>query len=274
MFNSRSYVLSIAGFDPSGGAGVLADIKTFEQNNVTGMGIVSALTYQNDIEFEKVEWLKLSQIIGQVEVLQKRFQFEYIKIGLIENLEILNELISYFIKTPNSPPERMNSFIRAGRLPTPRLIWDPILKASAGFEFHTDVNKELLENICKQLFLITPNVPEALILGPYNDAEKNAKYLSQFCNVYLKGGHNEEKRGIDILFTTDGKQIEFVSEAKNVFPKHGSGCVLSSAITAGLANDLNLVDACAGGKKYITDFLKSNDSFLGFHFNSITVEHG
>lgn len=257
MLNSRPYVLSIAGFDPSAGAGVLADIKTFEQFNVSGMGVLSALTYQNDIEFEKVEWLTISQIMQQVGVLQRRFQFGYIKIGLIENLIILNELISHL----------------ASQIPNPKIIWDPILKASAGFEFHKDLNKELLESACKQLFLITPNVPEALLLGPYADAEKNAEYLSGFCNVYLKGGHRQVKKGIDVLFTTDGKRMEFEKESKNVFPKHGSGCVLSSAITAGLSKGLKLEAACAEAKKYVTDLLESNNSLLGFHSASIINEH-
>jgi hydroxymethylpyrimidine/phosphomethylpyrimidine kinase len=255
--DSRPYILSIAGFDPSAGAGVLADVKTFEQCGVYGMGVVSALTFQNDITFEKVEWLALSQIMEQVEVLQKRFQFEYIKIGLIENLEILFKLI-------------INLKSQISNL---KIIFDPILKASAGFEFHWDVNKELLEKICKQLYLITPNIPEALQLGIYNDAEKNAKYLSQFCNVFLKGGHHEEKKGCDVLFLNDGKQIEFQTEIDNVFSKHGSGCVLSSAITANLAKGVDLEGACFVAKKYITHFLMSTHSLLGYHSKSTIIEY-
>lgn len=254
---NRPFVLSIAGFDPSAGAGVLADVKTFEACGAYGMGVVSALTYQNDISFEKVEWMKLSQIIEQIEVLQKRFQYDFIKIGLIENLEVLLGLISYF----------------KSHLSNPKIIWDPILKASAGFEFHKEINKNLLEKICKQIYLITPNVPEAKQLGEHNDAEKNSLYLSQFCNVYLKGGHNSEKKGEDILFTKDGKQILFQSETDEVFQKHGSGCVLSSAITANLAKGLSLEMACAEAKKYITEFLLSNDSLLGYHSNIATIVH-
>ena len=257
MSNPRPTVLSIAGFDPSAGAGVLADVKTFEACGAYGMGVVSALTYQNDVSFEKVEWLKLSQIIEQIEVLQKRFQFDFIKIGVIENLEVLH-LLTSSLKSHNS---------------NPKIIWDPIVKASAGFEFHNEINKNLLEKICKQLYLITPNVPEAKQLGEHNDAEKNSLYLSKFCNVYLKGGHNSEKKGEDILFTKDGKQILFQSETDEVFQKHGSGCVLSSAITANLAKGLSLEIACAEAKKYITDFLMSNDSLLGYHSNKRIIEN-
>ena len=243
--NNRPYVLSIAGFDPSAGAGVLADIKTFENNETYGLGVISALTYQNDIAFEKVEWMSLSQILKQMEVLQKRFTFEYIKIGLIKDLDTLHELVLYLKKS--------------------KIIWDPILKASAGFEFHNDINKKLLEDICKQLYLITPNIPEALQLGSYNDAEQNAVYLSKFCNVYLKGGHSESTKGKDMLFTTDGNKFVFNNEANNVFPKHGSGCVLSSAITANIAKGINLENACSEAKKYVSAFLASNGSLLGYH---------
>jgi len=249
----RPYVLSIAGFDPSAGAGVLADIKTFENNETYGLGAISALTYQNDIAFEKVEWMSLSQIIKQIGVLQKRFYFEYIKIGLVQNLELLYQLIIR-IKT-NRQPEIANL----------KFIWDPILKASAGFEFHNHINKELLEDICKQLYLITPNVPEALQLGGYNNAEQNAAYLGKFCNVYLKGGHSEAAIGKDTLFTRDGNQFVFNNEADSISPKHGSGCVLSSAITANLAKGMNLENACLEAKKYVSTFLASNCSLLGYH---------
>ena len=198
----RPYVLSIAGFDPSAGAGVLADIKTFEANKVYGLGVPSALTFQNDIEFTQVEWISLDKIISQIEILQKRFQFEYIKIGLIENLEILHQLI----------------LILKSKIQNPKFIWDPILKASAGYGFHKDVNKELLQKICKEIYLITPNVPESLILGPFDDAFKNATYLQQFCNVYLKGGHAIDKKAKDHLFTKEGKQFSYNPKVKEIFP--------------------------------------------------------
>ena len=249
MPDIRPTVLSIAGFDPSAGAGVLADIKTFEVCGVYGMGIVSALTFQNDIAFEKVEWFELSKIIEQIKVLQKRFAFEYIKIGLIENLDVLNQLISYLRSSCTDV----------------KIIWDPILKASAGFEFYSIENQKLLEEICAQLYLITPNIPEAIALGTNNNEQENVKYLSNFCNVYLRGGHSEEKKGVDFLFTKDGNEILFPTTIDNVSAKHGSGCILSSAITANLAKGFTLEEACWKAKKYITEFLLSNDTLLGYH---------
>lgn len=249
----RPYVLTIAGFDPSAGAGVLADIKTFETNKVYGLGVPSALTFQNDIEFKDVEWIALDKIISQIEFLQKRFQFEYIKIGLIENLEVLVQLISYFKTNPKS------------KILNPKFIWDPILKASAGYGFHNGFDKELLQKICKEIYLITPNVPEALILGPSDDAIKNAEHLQQFCNVYLKGGHAIDKKGKDYLFTKEGKLFSYNPKIKEVFPKHGSGCVLSSTITSNLAKGLKLHAACLRAKEYTSNFLISNKTLLGYH---------
>src|SRR3954463_7161622 len=100
---SRPYTLSIAGFDPSAGAGVLADIKTFENNGVYGLGVVSALTWQNDINFERVEWLPLKHITDQVAVLLKRLEIRFIKIGLVENITVLKRLISFLEKEVADP---------------------------------------------------------------------------------------------------------------------------------------------------------------------------
>ena len=245
----RPYVLSIAGFDPSGGAGVLADVKTFEANKVYGFGVMSALTFQNDSEFEKVEWIPLEKIMEQISVLQKRFQFDYIKIGLIENLEVLNQLILNL----------------KSNISNPKIIWDPILKATAGFDFHNEINKKLLEEICKNIFLITPNMEEIRILMNENDELKAAQDLSSFCNVFLKGGHNENDLGRDFLFSTEGKEFSFRAKQKVEVGKHGSGCVLSSAIIANLARGYKLHRACLRAKQYTAEFLNSNKNLLGYH---------
>jgi hydroxymethylpyrimidine/phosphomethylpyrimidine kinase len=249
MLSKRIYLLSIAGFDPSGGAGVLADVKTFESNKVYGLGVISANTFQNDTEFQNVDWISAEKIIEQISILQKRFEFEFVKIGLIENLETLDKIVCYLIsKNANT-----------------KIIWDPILKASAGFEFHKQVDGVLLEKICKQLYIITPNMPEALSLGSFKDTVENAKHFSKYCHVFLKGGHAEKKVGYDTLFLKEGKQFSFRPKTKNIFPKHGSGCILSSAIVANLAKGEDLQRACLKAKQYTERILSSNKTLLGYH---------
>ena len=168
---------------------------------------------------------------------------------MIENLDVLNELI-----------KALSTEHRALKI-----IWDPILKATAGFDFHNEINKKLLEEICKNIFLITPNMEEIRILMNENDELKAAQDLSSFCNVFLKGGHNENDLGRDFLFTTEGKEFSFRAKQKVEVGKHGSGCVLSSAIIANLARGYKLHRACLRAKQYTAEFLNSNKNLLGYH---------
>ncbi|MES2284388.1 MAG: hydroxymethylpyrimidine/phosphomethylpyrimidine kinase [Bacteroidota bacterium] len=248
MAEERTYVLSIAGFDPSGGAGILADIKTFEANKVCGMGAVTALTFQNDTEFESLKWIEEEEILKQVLVLERKFDFRVIKIGLIKDLATLEVLISNL----QSPISNL------------QLIWDPIIKASAGFEFHENFEKEKLFSLLKCCFLITPNTDEIKFLTGIDNPMKAAEELSKYCNVLLKGGHNMEEPGVDYLFMKN--KIEKIEPTeKNIFPKHGSGCVLSSAIAANLALGNDLITSCRKAKKYVEQFLSSSPSLLGVH---------
>jgi len=249
MAAEGTYVLSIAGFDPSGGAGVLADIKTFEANKVIGMGAVSALTFQNDIEFDSLKWMETAEILKQVLLLNKRFDFPVVKIGLIKDLKALENIIATF-KTQFS---------------TFKLIWDPIVKASAGFEIHKNFEKEKLVAVLKNCYLITPNTDEILFLTGIDNPMEAAKELSAYCNVLLKGGHNKEEPGVDYLFMKN-KVEKIVPTEKNIYPKHGSGCILSSAIAANLARGNDLITSCREAKKYVEKVLSSNQSLLGVHY--------
>ncbi len=249
MGEKRICVLSIAGFDPSGGAGILADIKTFETHRVYGLGVLSAITSQNDREFDSIKWLKTEEILKQISVLQRRFEFSVIKIGLIENLETLKEVIS----------------IVKSSLSNIQLIWDPIIKASSGFKFHEGFEKKKLFSILKDCFLITPNTDEAKFLTGINNPVEASEILSNYCNVLLKGGHSKENVGVDYLFMQNEIEKIFPS-VKKIFPKHGSGCVLSSAIVSNLALGYDLVTSCHNAKKYVENFLTSNTSKLGIHY--------
>jgi hydroxymethylpyrimidine/phosphomethylpyrimidine kinase len=247
---NRPYVLSIAGFDPSAGAGVLADIKTFEQNGVYGFGVVSALTVQNDVEFESVEWIKPEKIIKQIEVLRKRYSIKFIKIGLIENSEVLQRIVSYLHQ----------NFLN------PIIIVDPILKATAGFIFNDSgaVNTN-------GVYCITPNIPEAIALFGNENLEEKLMKQSKKMNIYLKGGHAIDGMVSDILFT-DGQKCTFSNARLPNGSKHGSGCVLSSALTAQLALGFDLKTAAKNANDYTNNFLSSNETLLGYHNKQIQYE--
>ena len=249
MPKERPCVLSIAGFDPSGGAGVLADIKTFEANKVLGFGVVTGLTFQNEKEFDGVQWIDTNEILKQTELLFKKYKIEFIKVGMIKDLETLSEI------TDNIKRKTSNV----------KFIWDPIIKASAGFEIHKTIDKEKVIELCKNSYLITPNIEEIRMLMSERDEMKAVKELSKYCNVFLKGGHSDEKKGRDYLFASDGKVFPFRAKKISETGKHGSGCVLSSAITSNLAKESKLQRACLEGKEYVTKFLMSNKKLLGYH---------
>lgn len=248
---SRPYALTIAGFDPSAGAGVLADVKTLEASGVYGLATCTALTVQNDVSFERVSWVALADVQDQIRALLARFPVEYIKIGLIESLPVLLELISW---------------LRA-LIPATRVIWDPVLRATAGYEFHPQPEAGLLQAICRELALLTPNRPEALRLLPATSPEVAAEMLAAWCPVLLKGGHDTAAFATDVLLA-EGARHEFSAPRLPHGEKHGSGCVLSAAILARLALGDDLPAACQAGKAYTAAFLGSNDGLLGYHYEA------
>ena len=245
MPTPRPYALTIAGFDPSAGAGVLADVKALEANGVYGLAACSALTVQNDVTFERVSWVPLVDIQDQIQLLLVRFPVQFVKVGLIESLPTLLKLI-HWLKAYN---------------PAMQIIWDPVLKATAGYEFHPQPEAPLLEAICRELALITPNQPEALRLVP---AAAAAEKLATWCPVLLKGGHATGPLATDVLLLAGERHLLAAPRLPHG-EKHGSGCVLSAAVLARLALGDCLPDACRAGKAYTTAFLGSNDTLLGYH---------
>lgn len=244
---NRPIVWSLAGFDPCGGAGILADIKTFENLKAYGLGICTAITYQNDQEFEGVEWVSAETIINQIIPLLRRHSLDWVKVGLIESPEVLLEVVDY-LRHKN---------------PGVNIIWDPILRASSGFLFHENVERQMLFFLLKKLYLITPNILEMKVLYPDIDVEESAFQLSSICRILLKGGHKPGNESVDILYE-NREQFNF-SGKKIPGDKHGTGCVLSSAILSYLALGNTIEVACKKAKQYTLSFIGSNETHLGYH---------
>lgn len=249
MYYSRPIVLSIAGFDPCAGAGVLADIKTFEQHKCLGMAVNTAITNQVEDKFISVNWLSLEEIKEPLKQIFNRYHITYVKIGIIENIKILSELID-FLKQQNENIQ---------------LIWDPVLSASSGFHFIENWDKKLLEETLKKIYLLVPNTNEATTLTGMENKLQAAQFLASFCHVLLKGGHSEAETGLDYLFYNQ-KQLKIPAiTSDKLAAKHGSGCILSSAVTANLALGHNIDTACQQAKIYIERILKSNSNLLAYH---------
>lgn len=236
--------MSIAGFDPSGGAGILADIKTFESIGTQGFGVCTAVTYQRDDYLESIDWISKENIIRQADILTQKFNIEYCKIGLIENFDTLAAVIN-FLDDKNI-----------------KIILDPILKSSSGYSVHQTTHQ--LIPLLKKIYLLTPNFNEMKIIFNNQIKSELVKHTLDHTHIFLKGGHNPKRLGTDYLFTKDSA-TPFSPKKGKYFEKHGSGCVLSSAISAFLAQGNDLKSSCFKAKDYTSNILASNESLLAYH---------
>ncbi|WLD23804.1 hydroxymethylpyrimidine/phosphomethylpyrimidine kinase [Flavobacterium dauae] len=245
MQAQRPFVMSIAGYDPSGGAGLLADIKTFEQLKVQGLGVCSAMTLQTESEFFNIQWESLDKVLSAIGVLMKKYFVEAVKIGVVKDAEFLHEIIRQ-IKLHNAEA---------------KIVWDPVLKSTSKYYFFDLHTISDLKKVLKEIDVITPNYNEYKVL-------QKTGLFQDLCSVLIKGGHRKDKIGTDILVDV-GREISIEPNDKTLvyYPKHGSGCVLSSAIASYLAKGENLETACRNGKRYTEKFLTSNPTLLGFHSN-------
>jgi hydroxymethylpyrimidine/phosphomethylpyrimidine kinase len=249
MSANRPFVLTIAGFDPSAGAGVLADIKTFEQHRVYGFAINTGNTIQTENEFFEMQWTDLAFVLKSLKKLFDNYTIKAVKIGIVPSLEYLKHIV-FTIKKLS---------------PETKIVWDTVLKSTTEFDFLTIENQALLIEILKKINLITPNYDEILQLSSKGiNAKRAAIQLSKYCPVLLKGGHNPNEIGLDNLYTQD-KLYKLLPKSNKCYEKHGSGCVLSSAITANLALQQDLQTACKNAKTYTENYLLSNPTKLGFH---------
>ncbi|AZQ63501.1 hydroxymethylpyrimidine/phosphomethylpyrimidine kinase [Flammeovirga pectinis] len=247
MENNRPFALTLAGFDPSGGAGVLSDIKTFEALDVQSLGICTALTYQTADEFIGLNWIGADVVTAQLLPIIEKYPISVLKIGVIENFKLMSDWID-LIKGFN---------------PMCKVVLDPVLSASAGYDFHDESTIKGLARVIEKVDIITPNWKEMQQLSS-SDPLEEAKNMSKSTHVLLKGGHHPTEKGNDFLIYK-GQITKIIGRTMKVFDKHGSGCVLSSAIGSYLAHGKSIEEACRLGKNYIEDYLASDPSKLGQH---------
>ena len=245
----HKYILTIAGHDPSGGAGLTSDIKTFDAHGLYGLSVCTAITIQNDVDFKDCIWVDTDVILSQVETLFERFNIKVVKIGILKSWATLLLILDKL--------HALNSEVK--------IVLDPIIKATAGFDFHTTENQDLLDTIWEKCFLITPNYDEIQLLYPEKDIEETVEHIASKTNIYLKGGHRTDKKGTDELYHSGIVMTNILPNVDKVFDKHGSGCVLSSSLASNLSLGFPLEEAAIESKKYIEEFLNSSEGLLGTH---------
>lgn len=233
-------VLSIAGSDPSGGAGIQADLKTFAAFDVYGMAVLSALTAQNTKGVQGVYPVPAEFLEMQLHSIFADVPPAALKIGMVGDVHSITTLAALL-----------------NRYDARHIVLDPVMVSSSGDTLISDEAIDALKTYLIPLAdVITPNIHEAEILGSDN-VEDLLKLGAKA--VLLKGGHADGDTVVDVLASAGG--IEHF-EAPRIDTKntHGTGCTLSAAIAAGLAKGLDLPGAVAEAKSYITGALQHADA--------------
>ena len=240
-------VLTIAGSDSGGGAGIQADIKTISAIGCYSASAITAITAQNTCGVNAIQTLSPQIVKEQIESVATDIEIDAIKIGMVSEPDII-EVISDFIKDINNIP----------------IVFDPVLVSTSG---HILTQSNTIDLITTQIIpyctLVTPNIFEAERLTNISISTEedmiNACYEIQRygCqNVLIKGGHSNSDIITDILITKD-KIFKFSATKILSQNTHGTGCTLSSAIASYLALGNTLPDAVEKGKTFITNAIKS-----------------
>lgn len=234
-------VLTIAGSDSCGGAGIQADIKTFSAHGLFGMSVITAVTAQNTQGVLAVQDISPELIQKQIEAIFDDISVDAVKIGMVS----ITDTIKTIAET-------------LSRYPVKNLVVDPVMVSKSGYHLLQPEAKEaLIRHLLPMAKVVTPNIPEAEVItgmkiGNLEDMKKAAVRVYQMKPEYVlvKGGHLGEE-AIDLLY--DGEEFKYYhSRRVNTRNTHGTGCTLSSAIASNLAKEMSVADAIEAAKAYIT----------------------
>lgn len=239
-------VLTIAGSDSGGGAGIQADIKAMSANGVYAMSVITAITAQNTEEVTDVFELPQSIVAAQIDAIFDDFEVAAVKTGMLSSADTIKTVVTLL------KPQQVKN-----------LVVDPVMVSKGGQSL---LKPDAIDFLKKELFplalLVTPNVHEAQQLSGIQitslaDARRAAKIIHQFgcANVLIKGGHLPVDRATDLLY--DGRFFHILKgEFIDTPHTHGTGCTFASAIAAHLARGKSLSDAVQTSKTYLTQAIK------------------
>lgn len=265
MSKSKSQIpvcLTIAGLDPSGGAGIIADIKTFTSLGCFATSAITSLTFQNTTGVFGAIHQTAESVRGQVEPVLQDFNVSALKTGMLPTQEIIEEAAR--IVSENN----LKNF-----------VVDPVVRSTSGYDL---IDDKALKSLIKKLFplstVVTPNVPEAerltgLKIASLADIEQAAKVIQDFGAkaVIIKGGHlplsdlkdkntsaelSSQRKAIDFMFVGD-ETFTFSAEFLETTATHGTGCTFAAAITASLANGKSLFEAVESAKRFVTEAIRT-----------------
>ena len=263
----KSKVLIIAGSDSSGGAGIQADIKTVTSLGSYAMTAITAVTAQNTTGVKSIVSIAPKEISKQIDFSVKDIKPNAIKIGMLHSKQVIQAVTSSLKKIESN-----------------KIVLDPVMVAKGGTKLINNNAISYIKNkLIKNVFLITPNIPEAEILtktkiNTTKDMIRAGKILISLGakNVLIKGGHLKNKVVYDIFLNKNEIKI-YKSKKINTKNTHGTGCTLSSAITTYFSCGKTLKKSCELAINYVNHSIKKGPNYgRGFgpinHLSSIKIE--
>lgn len=237
-------VLTIAGFDGSGGAGIQADIKTISALGCYATSVLTALPVQNTQGVRNIFPIPVEAVSEQIESILDDIFPNAIKIGMVHTPELVETIVKTLSKYKKVP-----------------IVFDPVMVATSG---HRLIEEKTIETIIEKLFpisdIITPNMDEAAILAKMevktlDDMKKAGERIKELgCkNILLKGGHLETETITSLLYNNQGHYKTFESVKIKTNNTHGSGCTLSSAIASFIAQGNNIDKAVELAQNYVSE---------------------
>ena len=250
--------MTIAGSDPSGGAGLQADLKVFHQHGVFGTSAVTLITVQNSKEVKDVRVLDGSIVAAQIEAILDDLSPAAAKTGALGSAEVI-DAVAYYAKRFEFP-----------------LVVDPVLLSKHNAALLPEEAVEfLIRSLLPHTYLVTPNIEEAsrlaeMTIRNVKQMEAAARTISLHGprRVLIKGGHLSGNP-TDVLYS-DGELYSFPGDRVETPNTHGTGCVFSAALTAKLAYGTSLLEATKSAKQFVTQAIKTNPG-LGKGFGPVNM---
>ena len=264
IISSIPNVLTIAGSDSGGGAGIQADIKAMSANKVYAASVITAITAQNTLGVTAIHDVPEDIISAQIDAVMSDLKVDVIKIGMLSQPMVIRLVAK-----------------KIAQYDCQQVVLDPVMVATSGDQLLLDEAIEVLKNeLIPLVQVVTPNLHEAAILSGMPVATNQEQMLETAQKlvilgskaVLLKGGHLDGQDSGDLLLDERGATHWLSSERIDTVNTHGTGCTLSSALAAFLARGENLVNAAALAKSYIHESIKSADD-LGVGSGSGPVHH-
>jgi len=246
-------VLTIAGSDSGGGAGIQADLKTFSAIGCYGMSVITALTAQNTQGVNGIHAIPPEFAVQQIDAVLNDIGTDAVKIGMLYSAELI-EAVAQALKK------------HAAR----KIVLDPVMVAQSGDKLLQDDAIEAIKTHLMPLAdVVTPNIPEATVLcgrplKQWSDIESAAKTLAQHGSrsILIKGGHGDGNKSVDLLFLArENRFVSLATDRIKTNNNHGTGCTLSSAIASYMAKGKDIQEAVQKAKTFMNQAITAGATY-------------